>query len=198
MPRTECGMKATPPQFVDAATGRELLRTARRAAELELGVSHDSHADTLKIAGRFGGAFVTFWNGDSLRGCVGTFASTDDIAPTIEEVTRKSLADSRFVSRPVTADELPSITIEISLLSDATRTDNPLLLVPGIHGIIVRHGGRSGCFLPKVASDRGWTAEEFLANCCSMKAGLPPDAWRESGAEVLLFTAQVISERPSA
>lgn len=187
-------MTATPPQFADATTERLLLRIARRTAEAELGHSVQTPVEVERIAGRFGGAFVTLWNGDSLRGCVGTFAPTDEIPSTIAEVTRKSLADSRFVSRPVNASELPSITIEISLLSDATRTDDPLSLVPGTHGIIVRQGSRSGCFLPKVASERGWSAEEFLANCCSMKADLPPDAWREPGTEVLLFTAQVFSE----
>ncbi len=67
-------------------------------------------------------------------------------------------------------------------------------MVPGEHGIIVRRGDRSGCFLPKVAGERGWSAEETLSNCCTMKAGLAADAWREPGTEVCLFTADAFDE----
>jgi AMMECR1 domain-containing protein len=51
-------------------------------------------------------------------------------------------------------------------------------------------GGRSGCFLPEVATDQGWDAAEFLSQCCQGKAGLPPDAWRQPGTKVFLFTSE--------
>jgi len=129
-----------------------------------------------------------------LRGCVGQFLATTDIAKTVETVTRASLNDARFRQDPITASELQDLTIEISILSDPVSTDDPLGLTPGLHGIIVRRGDRSGCFLPKVATERGWSAEMFLNHCCTMKAGLPADAWRGPDTEVLLFTAEVFSE----
>ena len=174
---------------------RQLLQAARETAEMELGgASSRRRPERPRIEGKFGGAFVTFWAGKRLRGCVGSFGATDDIVATIEEVTRESLADRRFVSDPITGEVLKDLDIEISILSDLEPSENPLSLVPGVHGIVIRRGLQSGCFLPQVAAERGWSAEEFLSNCCTMKAGLPGNAWREQDTEVLLFQAQVFSE----
>ncbi len=173
---------------------RQLLQLARETAQQSCAGGKGSARAKPEVPGRIGGAFVTFWNGKRLRGCIGTFLASEDIAGTIEEVTRSSLEDVRFTADPVTAAELAAIDIEISILSDPVRTDDPLSLVPGQHGIIVRRGDRSGCFLPKVANDRNWSAEEFLSQCCTMKAGLPADAWRDPETEVLLFESQAFSE----
>jgi AMMECR1 domain-containing protein len=37
-------------------------------------------------------------------------------------------------------------------------------------------------------------AETFLSRCCSEKAGLPPDAWRDPNTQVLIFTADIHAE----
>lgn len=150
-----------------------------------------------KVVGQYGGSFVTFWKGRNLRGCMGSFESTSDIAASVASVTELSLNDPRFRGDPITTDELGQLVIEISVLSDLVVTDDPLSLVPGRHGIVVRRGFQSGCFLPKVASDRNWSAEEFLSQCCTMKAGLAPDAWRDPDTEVLFFQADVFSENTS-
>ncbi len=171
-----------------------LLRVARRTALGLLSNTERSSHPAPSIEGRFGGAFVTFWAGKRLRGCVGRFASTDDLVRTVADVTRESLADSRFRSNPVTADELSKLNIEISVLSDLEPTKAPASLVCGIHGVLIRQGDRSGCFLPKVATEYGWSPEQFLSNCCTMKARLSADAWRQPDATVSLFTADVFSE----
>ena len=188
-------------EITDSKRLRMLLRIARRTAELELGapsVCCTVGEETATIDGRFGGAFVTFCRGKRLRGCVGSFSATDNIEETIRDVTRKSLVDSRFVTNPITAEELPSLNIEISLLTEPVETTDPLSLVLGYHGIIVRRGAQSGCFLPKVSSERSWNAERFLSNCCTMKANLPADAWRKPDTSVWFFTAQVFSENQLA
>ena len=171
-----------------------LLRLARDTARAVLGDRGSETPTSPPIDGRFGGAFVTFWAGKRLRGCVGSFACTEDIADTIRQVTRRSLGDLRFVNDPVTAEELDDVEIEISVLSALEVTTAPLSLCPGVDGIMIRQGGKSGCFLPKVAAENGWSAEELLSKCCTMKAGLPAGAWRQSDAEVSLFTADVFSE----
>ena len=176
---------------------RELLAFARSVCQGAFGTG-STPPDAPTIEGRFGGAFVTFWNGKNLRGCVGTFGATTNLASTIADITRASLQDSRFAANPVTIDELADLTIEISILSTPARTDDPLSLTPGEHGIIVRQGIRSGCFLPKVATEHGWSAEEFLSTCCTMKAGLPAEAWRSPDTEVLLFQADVFAESTGA
>jgi len=190
----------TGPRMIESAEHRRrLLAVAREAAGAILrGTTPALPAETPAIPGRFGGAFVTFWSRKRLRGCVGTFTPTTDILATIQQVTEDALNDERFRAHPIAAEELKCLEIEISVLSDLQATDDPGALIPGLHGILVRRGPRSGCFLPQVAGERNWSAEEFLSNCCSMKAGLPPDAWRHADTEVLLFTADVFSESESA
>ncbi|MCO6436393.1 MAG: AmmeMemoRadiSam system protein A [Phycisphaerae bacterium] len=173
---------------------RALLQIARATVEVELGLRAATNIPQCQIAGTYGGAFVTLWVGRRLRGCIGSFAQTDDIVESVREVTRSSLSDPRFVFHPITSVDLPKLNIEISVLSDLAPTGDPLSLVVGEHGIVVRRGSRSGCFLPKVATDHGWSAEEFLSQCCASKAGLSADAWRDPATQVLLFTADVFSE----
>lgn len=190
-----CGMMTTLTKIESAQDRKQLLQYARSIAAKMLR-AHDEHSiEKPDIAGNFGGAFVTFWNHKSLRGCVGSFCSTGDIAQTIADVTRNSLSDSRFVDQPVSARELDALNIEISILSDAVKIVDPLTLVPGEHGLMIRKGNKSGCFLPHVATQRGWSAAAFLSNCCTMKAGLPANAWKESDTDVLVFTADVFSDR---
>lgn len=64
----------------------------------------------------------------------------------------------------------------------------------GRHGIIVGRGRNRGLFLPQVATEYGFSREEFLSRCCSEKAGLPADAWRDPRTEVFIFTTDVFAE----
>ena len=107
--------------------------------------------------------------------------------------TASATADSRFFADPVTVEELNSLYIEISVLSPLKRTAEPLSLRLGIDGIYIRMGHLSGCFLPQVATETGWSKEEFLSYCCAHKAGLSADAWKEPETEVYLFTAEAFS-----
>ncbi|RPJ38229.1 MAG: AMMECR1 domain-containing protein, partial [Planctomycetaceae bacterium] len=99
--------------------------------------------------------------------------------------------DPRFLTNPITFSEVNKLEIEISVLSPLQRTDNPLNLELGTHGIYIKRGYACGCFLPQVADETGWSKEEFLSQCCSHKAGLAPDAWKDPKTEVYLFTAEV-------
>jgi uncharacterized protein (TIGR00296 family) len=94
----------------------------------------------------------------------------------------------------VARHELPDVTVEISVLGPLERIDpvEPNAVAIGQHGLVVERGGRRGLLLPQVASERHWTAEEFLAHTC-VKAGLPRDAWQR-GAEVFRFGAEVFGE----
>ncbi|MCI0499991.1 MAG: AmmeMemoRadiSam system protein A [Planctomycetales bacterium] len=139
------------------------------------------------------GCFVTLKNGDQLRGCIGQFAAD---RPLIELVSQMAVSscrrDSRFSDDRITAGELPRLDIEISVLSSLEKTDDPLGLRLGIDGIYITDGFRSGCFLPQVAAETGWSAEEFLSYCCAHKAGLRADAWKtDPEVETYLFSAEV-------
>ena len=76
---------------------------------------------------------------------------------------------------------------------DTCRFDfyKPEELEIGTHGIyIVAPGGRSGCFLPEVATDHNMGVEEFLDTCCAHKAALPSGAWRDPNTKVFLFCSE--------
>ena len=62
----------------------------------------------------------------------------------------------------------------------------------GVHGLVVEQGLHRGLLLPQVATEWGWTREQFLRQTC-VKAGLPPDAWR-NGARVFRFAAEVFGD----
>lgn len=141
------------------------------------------------------GCFVTLKNGEMLRGCLGNFVSDIPLYRLVNNMARASATeDPRFFSSPITPQELPELEIEISVLSPLKKIADPLDLELGVHGIYIRRGSASGCFLPQVATETGWSKEEFLRYCCSHKAGLAPDAWREPGTEVYIFTAEIINE----
>jgi uncharacterized protein len=142
------------------------------------------------------GCFVTLKNKGELRGCIGQFVSD---RPLIELVSQMAVAsstgDSRFFGERITPKEVKDLDIEISVLSPIKKTTDPLSLRLGIDGIYIKKGYASGCFLPQVATETGWSKEEFLSYCCSHKAGLKADAWKDKNTEVYLFTAEILEEK---
>jgi uncharacterized protein len=166
---------------VEAACGEHARPESNRRVESD-DPDLDSHL----------GCFVTIKNGDQLRGCIGQFIADKPLVNMVVEMAKASATgDPRFFGDPVTADELASLDIEISVLSPLKKTTDPLSLRLGVDGIYIKRGYSSGCFLPQVVTETGWTKEEFLSYCCSHKAGLPADAWKDPKTEVFLFTAEV-------
>ena len=94
----------------------------------------------------------------------------------------------------MTSEELPDLSIEVSVLGPLERIDprDPGAIAIGRHGLVVEQGIRRGLLLPQVATEWGWTLGQFLRQACR-KAGLPPDAW-ERGATVSRFEAQVFGD----
>jgi len=138
------------------------------------------------------GCFVTLKNKQRLRGCIGRFISEIPLIELVVEMAKASATgDMRFFADPITAGELEKLDVEISVLSPLERTSDPLSLRPGVDGIYIKKGRASGCFLPQVASETGWSKEEFLSYCCAHKAGLSPNAWKDPETEVYFFTAEV-------
>jgi len=174
---------------------KTLLDLARSAVEAEVaGKSFKPPAAAGVLAERRG-CFVTLTNKGRLRGCIGTFQPRQPLARTVVEMGRAAARDPRFIYfDPITPEELPQLTVQVSVLSPLAETADPLSLTVGTHGIYVISGGRSGCFLPEVATDQGWDAETFLTECCRGKAGLPADAWKQPGTKVYLFTSEKFSE----
>jgi AmmeMemoRadiSam system protein A len=143
------------------------------------------------------GCFVTLKTHGALRGCIGQFVSEVPLIELVREMAISSAtADSRFFGNQLRASELDDLEIEISVLSPLQRTDDPLSLRVGVDGIYIKRGFSSGCFLPQVAIETGWSKEEFLSYCCAHKAGLRSDVWKDPETEVYLFTAEVFGTGP--
>ncbi|MBN1508684.1 MAG: AmmeMemoRadiSam system protein A [Sedimentisphaerales bacterium] len=178
---------------MNEAQKKQLLEIARdtvRAAIHRWPVSKPHSHDPVLTAGC--GCFVTLKNRDRLRGCIGQFISDRPLVELVSEMAKASAtSDPRFVTNPITAGEVNKLHVEISVLSPLQRVEDPLSLELGTHGIYIKRGYASGCFLPQVADETGWSKEEFLSQCCSHKAGLSPDAWKDPKTEVYLFTAEV-------
>jgi len=138
------------------------------------------------------GCFVTLKTHGDLRGCLGHFEADAPVAERVREMARASaLEDPRFFGNRIKPDELDDVDIEISVLTPREKVDDPLSIEAGRDGIYVRNGYRSGCYLPQVATELGWSTEQFLSSCCAHKARLPADAWRDPETEVYRFRAQV-------
>lgn len=139
------------------------------------------------------GVFVTIKRGGQLRGCLGVLQLQGTLAEEVVRCARDSAtADPRFA--PMTPDEIEDMSLEISVLGPLERVD-PLdedSVEIGRHGLVVEMNGRRGLLLPQVATEWGWTREQFLRQTCR-KAGLPEDAWR-NGAHVFRFDAEVFGE----
>ncbi|MFH0803294.1 MAG: AmmeMemoRadiSam system protein B [bacterium] len=138
------------------------------------------------------GVFVTLTKNGDLRGCIGYIQG---IAPLFEAVSQMAVQaashDPRF--SPVRPEELKDIHIEISALSELKEIKDVNLIKVGTHGIIIKRGFSQGLLLPQVATEYGWGRDEFLKHTC-LKAGLPPETWKEPGTQIVIFSALVFGE----
>jgi len=137
------------------------------------------------------GAFVTLKKKGKLRGCIGRFSAEIPLYQVIQKMAvASSTQDYRF-SR-VQPDEIENLEIEISVLSPMKKIDDIDEIELGKHGIYIKKGRSAGTFLPQVATETGWSKEEFLGHCASDKARIGWDGWKS--AEVFTYEALVFSE----
>lgn len=139
------------------------------------------------------GVFVTLKRRGELRGCLGTLECRRGLAGEVARCAADAASeDPRFP--PVVSEELGEMAIEISVLGPLEPIDpaGPETIVVGRHGLVVEMGMRQGLLLPQVATEWGWTIDQFLRQTC-VKAGLAPDAWQH-GARVYRFDAEVFGD----
>ena len=189
--------------FLSEEEGEFLLKLARRTLEAwckEGGLLSLEGLDLPERLKEKRGAFVTLRRGPFLRGCVGYTANIKPLAEAVRDNTiNAAFRDSRF--EPVRAEELPEITIEISALTPGDSPESPMRAVHSLDEIVIGRDGvciecdreKGGLLLPQVATEHGWTTEEFLDAVCH-KAGYPPGAWRDPAYRLYRFSAQVFSE----
>lgn len=137
------------------------------------------------------GAFVTLKIDGSLRGCIGSFESGIPLYEVVQKMTvASSTQDNRF--SPVQTKELEKISIEISVLTPMKKIKDVKEIRLGTDGIYIRKGYQGGTFLPQVASETGWTLEEFLGHCARDKAGIGWTGWKD--ADIYTYQAIIIEE----
>ena len=176
---------------------RELLRIARATLKEYLVSGRippgAPHRQSMRDAA---GVFVSLHGAppeSTLRGCVG---QVNDSLPLYKAIQEMAIAagsrDPRFPA--VTAVELTTLVIEISVLGERSRITGPDEIVIGTHGLQISAGGRKGLLLPQLARENGWNALGFLAKLCE-KAGIAEDAWKGADAVIEAFPAQVFDEK---
>ena len=138
------------------------------------------------------GVFVTIKRAGTLRGCLGTLENRRGLPNEVVRCAADSATqDPRF--SPVQAAELDDLRLELSVLGPLEKIEPvPDSFTIGVHGLVVEQGPRRGLLLPQVATEWGWTPEQFLGQTC-VKAGLRTDAWQK-GATVYRFSAEVFGE----
>lgn len=187
------------------------LNSGQRKAVLELAraalASHLGHGPELAewyAAHRVGGsllaragAFVTLRRPAAARGevgplraCMGVIEPRKPLADAVVSSAVSAAHDPRFPQ--MRRAELDGLVLEVSVLSPPRRVAGPQSVVLGRDGVVLSKSGRSAVFLPQVATETGWSRDEFLTHL-AQKAGLPGNAWR-SGCSLETFTAQVFGE----
>jgi AmmeMemoRadiSam system protein A len=137
------------------------------------------------------GAFVTLKIDGALRGCIGQFISSEPLFRVVQSSALSSaFEDPRF--SPLTREEYKNTDIEITVLGPLKKISNINEIVLGRHGIYIKKGYNSGTMLPQVATENGWTVEEFLGYTSRDKAGLGWDGWKN--AELYIYDGVVLEE----
>ena len=101
-----------------------------------------------------------------------------------------STRDHRFPK--VKEEEFDDIELEISVLTPMKKIESIDEIELGRHGIYIKKGTSSGTFLPQVATETGWTLEEFLGHCAKDKARIGWDGWKT--ADIYIYEALVFHE----
>jgi uncharacterized protein len=140
------------------------------------------------------GVFVTLEVYGKLHGCIGVIEPRDPLRESVAHCAQSAaLHDPRFPT--LRAAELPSLQIEISVLSPLSLID-PNDVEIGKHGLVVATEDRRGLLLPQVATEHHLFREEFLEETCR-KAGLPRDAWHDPQTKLFGFTCEIFQEESS-
>jgi MEMO1 family protein len=176
------------------ADKHELIRIARSTINSYIRtrtippLNSSGYSENLKARA---GAFVTLKIDGNLRGCIGSFEPSVPLYKVIQEMAiASSTQDNRF--QPVQVKELDAIHIEISVLTPMQKIKNINEIQLGRHGIYIKKGYQGGTFLPQVATETGWTLDEFLGHCARDKAGIGWTGWKD--ADIFTYEALIFEE----
>jgi AmmeMemoRadiSam system protein A len=185
-------MEFSPRQYADLLNiARGVIRRTLAGIPISAMECHD--LDLYQPAG----CFVSLHeHGGKLRGCVGRLDATEPLIAALSSAAVSVLGDQRFRHEPVTPADFPRLEIELSVLSPLRPVPSVLAFEPKVDGIYLTIGKRTGCFLPQVARQTGWSREQLLDRLCTEKLGVPGNSWQRPEARLSVFTAIVIGPEP--
>jgi len=179
---------------------KEVLLSLARAAIKS--VFSEGHLDNMKLVEEYphlkekGASFITLTLDGQLRGCIGSIIAhrslLDDI---IHNAQAAAFKDPRFT--PLQEDELSSIEIEVSLLSEPQVLyyndidDLKQKVRIGVDGVILKSGNHQSTFLPQVWEQLK-THELFFSHLCQ-KAGLSEECL-STHPEIYLYQVKKVKE----
>lgn len=183
----------------DPQAGRILLDIARTAIATRFGPVPP--ADTSpRWLHEPGAVFVTLTERGELRGCIGSLTAHRSLLDDVEHNARAAaFSDPRFP--PLSHLELPSVRIEVSLLSppEAVEAHSEEELErhvrPGVDGLILAWDGHRGTFLPQVWEQLP-DPHDFVTHL-KLKAGLAKTFWRDD-ARFERYTVTAWSDPPAS
>lgn len=182
------------PRGLSRELQKELLALARKSIESrlkkkDLELPLDPSAELNQPAA----VFVTLEKDGALRGCIGTMTPRQLLSDAVAAYAAASaFEDPRF--GPLTAGELASVKIEISVLSPLRRVGSWKDVIEGKHGVYVQKGRSSGTYLPQVW-EHFKSREDFLTSLCAEKAGLDAGAWKERSTALFVYTVDSFKEK---
>ncbi len=172
----------------------ELLALARKSAEyaVQTNKPYDPPASGSETLNREYGAFVTLTEAGRLRGCIGYTSPVKPLYLTVRDTAAyAALRDPRFPA--VSASELSQLEYEISVLSPLRRVTDIDQIQVGRDGLLMKNADHEGLLLPQVPTEQKWDRQTFLEQTC-VKAGMPPNCWKEGDTDIFKFTAVVFGE----
>jgi AmmeMemoRadiSam system protein B/AmmeMemoRadiSam system protein A len=172
----------------------ELFAIVRSAIKMQLDEKKEYTVDYKKISPKLMtpmGAFVTLKIDGALRGCIGRFISADPLYEVVKaSAISSAFEDPRFSQ--LTKEEYRKIEIEITVLGPLKKISNISEIILGKHGIYIKKENRAGTMLPQVATENGWSVEEFLGYTSRDKAGIGWDGWK--AADIYIYEGVVLEE----
>lgn len=173
----------------------QLFNIVHSAIKMMLDEKKEYVADEKNLSPKFlkpMGVFVTLKTDGKLRGCIGRFISSDPLYKVlIASAISSAFEDPRF--SPLTKEEFSKINIEITVLGPLRKISNINEIILGKHGIYIKKDHRTGTMLPQVATEHGWSVEEFLGFTSRDKAGIGWDGWKE--AEIYIYEGLVLENK---
>lgn len=136
-----------------------------------------------KVFDEFGACFVTLEKEGNLRGCIGSIiAHRNLISDLISNAMSAAFNDPRFT--PVKEDEIESLKISVSLLSEPKpigfKGEKDLLdkITPYKDGLIIADKGLRGVYLPSVWKQL--PGKRVFLNSLKVKAGMSPNYFSDT------------------